>query len=101
MADGLNIDGEIQKRLDTVQSLELVQSRVEQLVEKPITPATVRSKLTLIVVCSFLIFLAGIGVFVVTGGEMGRATALTDMLTRLVLPLVTLMIGHYFGTKAD
>jgi len=42
-----------------------------------------------------------VGLFIAFCGEPTKSAALVDIMKTLLLPIVTLVIGFYFGSKAE
>lgn len=63
------------------------------------SPAAVRFHLTQWIIGSFIVYATAVGVFIMFSGEKEKFTILLEILKTLFLPLVTLVIGHYFGSK--
>lgn len=64
----------------------------------------VRASLTRNIVLVFLAYVLFAGLFIIFGGYAATASkidALIEIAKTLLLPVVTLVIGHYFGSKPD
>jgi hypothetical protein len=54
-----------------------------------------------LVVGAFVASVMGTGVFIMAAGTSDGTAAIIEMLKVFFLPLVTLVLGHYFGSKAE
>jgi len=61
----------------------------------------VRREITWVVVGAFVLSVMGTGIYIMRTGTSDSSSALIEMLKVFFLPLVTLVLGHYFGSKAD
>jgi hypothetical protein len=98
---------------DIAKAIQEVQEREEKVEEglKPIapklnklpfpSPAEVRFHLTQWIVGAFIVYSAAVGIFIMWSEEKEKFTILLEILKTLFLPLVTLVIGHYFGSKSE
>jgi hypothetical protein len=84
---------------------ELAREQVNRLApkieEQSFSPSAVRFQVTKWVVGTFLIYAAVVGLFIMNKGESAQTTQLIDIMKTLLLPIVTLVIGFYFGSKAE
>jgi len=101
MTNNDNLDAEIQRRTEAVSAREEALPALDRLTEKPISVARARYELTGWVVGTFLFSVFVLILFIMRDGEISRANFIIEILKTLLLPLVTLMIGHYFGSKSD
>jgi hypothetical protein len=67
----------------------------------PISPAAVRSHVTRLVVWAFVIYAAAIGLFIMFAPSTDRFAPLLELLKTFFVPVVTFVIGHYFGSKSE
>ncbi len=70
---------------------------------KTTPPAQARLQLATIVIWFYALFIAGVGIAIVwlpgiCGDKVG---ALTEIIKVAVVPVVTFVIGHYFGARAE
>lgn len=94
-------EDDIERRANRIGSLSARQQDLQRKFQNPIPVDRIRWQLTLIVVIAFLLFLAALALYVFIFGDMPRATFIFDVLKTLLLPIVTLMIGHYFGSRSS
>ena len=67
-------------------------------------PAAVRSFVTRLIIWLFCMYIVGMALYVAFQCDVpskDRITYLFEILKTAVLPVVTFVIGHYFGSKAD
>lgn len=101
MADDDDTDKAFRELAEQLASQEKNQGNFARLVKDPISAPAVRAYITKFVVGSYIIYLFGIGIYIVACGDTSREALLMDIMKTLFLPIVTLMIGHYFGSKSD
>jgi hypothetical protein len=65
----------------------------------PIPTATVRYRVTLWVLLSYLVYVLLVGAFIVFGNDAAKTITLIDILKTLLFPIVMLVIGFYFGSS--
>jgi hypothetical protein len=96
---------EISERINTVSNsisaLENKLPAVEQSTRDPIPLPLARYHFTRIVLWAFIFAVFGVGVYAAFCSPADRVATLTDLLKVTLLPLVTLMIGHYFGSRGE
>jgi hypothetical protein len=63
--------------------------------------AQVRFHLTQWIVWSFIFYAVVVGGFIMFSEEKDKFTILLEILKTIFLPLVTLVIGHYFGSRSE
>jgi len=95
------IDDEIRRRSEELESAEQQLRTTEKKIDRPIPAATVRFHVTKWVLWSFLAYAIGVGLFIMICGDAARSALLIDIMKTLLLPIVTLVIGFYFGSKAE
>lgn len=95
-----DIQGKIQELAEQFAGTERDQSALDKVGPIPISPAAVRSHVTRLLVWSFVIYLFLAAIYW-TVGEEHRASAIVEIGKTLFFPLVTFVIGHYFGSKGD
>lgn len=100
MPNKQEIEREINALAAQLAANEQSQDIFERITRRPIPIATARFHLTQVMVWAFLILVYAVIVYIEANGEVTRATLVVDILKTMLLPLVTLMIGHYFGTKS-
>jgi hypothetical protein len=64
-------------------------------------PAAIRALVTKSVVAAFIVFVGGVGLFIMFSGDDGKFMILVDMLKTLLLPVVTFVLGHHFGSRSE
>jgi hypothetical protein len=76
---------------------------VAKLPQVPTHPAAVRAHVTMVVVWSFALYAGGVLVFIMLSKDTNSAkfNILIEILKTLLLPIVTFVIGHYFGSKSE
>src|SRR5262249_37936491 len=89
---------DIQRALAQVEVAQ-TQQAVRALKIGPIPTATVRYHVTLCVLLSYLACVLLVGVFIVFGSDAAKTATLVDILKTLLLPIVMLVIGFYFGSS--
>ena len=92
---------EIQRRLE---SLDKLQQQSKPLFDKRHTPAAVRSHVTHVVIWAYVLFLGCTGLAIIFGGSgltPDKTHDLIEISKTLFLPVVTFVVGHYFGSKTD
>jgi hypothetical protein len=93
------INEKIRELSDTLQNTESTQPIIDQVTANPFPLDRARFHLTQIVLWSFLMFLVVIILTVEANYDAPRTRLLIDVCKTMLLPLVTLMIGHYFGAS--
>jgi hypothetical protein len=96
---------EIEERARQVAAqLDLLEKELpsrEKKIDQPIPAATVRFHVTKWVLWSYLGYAIGVGLFIMFRGESEKSALLIDIMKTLLLPIVTLVIGFYFGSKPE
>jgi hypothetical protein len=71
-------------------------------------PDNIRAFVTRWVIIVFLGYIASVGLYIIIGSNTGdhavtteKTANLMEIAKILLLPVVTFVIGHYFGSKAD
>jgi ABC-type dipeptide/oligopeptide/nickel transport system permease component len=94
---------DLERVIAQVDLVEKEQSKHAPTIDKPIQTATVRFVVTRWVVGSFLGYAIVAGIFIMNhvGNESAKPQIdqLMDIMKTLLLPIVTLVIGFYFGSK--
>jgi hypothetical protein len=72
-----------------------------RLAHVPTSPAAVRAHVTRLVVWSFVVYAGAVLAFIMLSKEMDKFTTLIEILKTMFLPIVTFVIGHYFGSKSE
>jgi hypothetical protein len=99
MASDLRAD--IERAHAQVNSAKEQQQQRAPRIEEPIAASTVRFRVTKWVLWSYLAYAIGVGLFVMFGDDPTKNATLIDIIKTLLLPIVTLVIGFYFGSKAE
>ena len=99
MSDGDDLRADIQRAFAQVETAKSQQQELAPKVEQPIPAATVRFVVTKWVLLCFLGYASVVGGFIMYKGESAQTAQLIDIMKTLLLPLVTLVIGFYFGSK--
>ena|ERR1041384_3107232 len=95
-----DIDSRFEQIKGALQASERVLPQVQtRYGENPIPLPAARYRLTRVVLWAFLIGLLITAGYLIYGGPSDRVAILTDLLKSAMLPLVTLVIGHYFGSS--
>jgi hypothetical protein len=98
MSSDDDLKAEVERARERVRSEQARElPRVDQVVRQPIPMATARFHITRWVVWAYLAYGIGVGAFIMFGGDGAKSAVLIDMMKSLFLPLVTLVIGFYFG----
>jgi hypothetical protein len=90
---------DLERVIAQVNSAEQKQSEHAATIDKLVPAATVRFVVTRWVLGSFLGYTIVVGLFIMTKGANEQTAQLIDIMKTLLLPLVTLVIGFYFGSK--
>ncbi len=96
--------GEIDRLTEVFQRLEDTRLQTAPLLTDPASPTGVRSFVSRWVVIGFVLFIAAFALFVMFGGDRvttEKTSLLMEIAKSLILPVVTFVIGHYFGSKTD
>lgn len=102
MAGKSEIRSAIERAIEQVNAAERTAlPKLEKAVSQPLPMPRVRYRFTLTVLWALLVSLATIAIFYMCTGDKDKASFLFDIVKVAILPLVTLMIGHYFGSKSD
>lgn len=94
-----DLRADLERAFAQVSLAEKEQSERAPTINQPVPAATVRFVVTKWVLCAFLGSTIVVGLFIMSKGENAQTAQLIDMLKTLLLPLVTLVIGFYFGSK--
>jgi hypothetical protein len=94
-----NLDDDLNKLQEELAALAPKARAIPQHV--PIPTDTARYHFTQIVLWAFLLFIAALVAIIQFDYVEAHVSILTDILKTMLLPLVTLMIGHYFGAKSN
>jgi len=54
-----------------------------------------------LILVGYLGYAIAVGIFIMVCGDAVRAAPLIDIMKTLLLPIVTLVLGFYFGSKAE
>ncbi len=95
------IDQQVQQIAAQLGAAEIELKRRAPEIDKPVAAATVRFQVTKWVLWSYLGYAIAVGLYIMWKGESSQTTQLIDMMKTLLLPIVTLVIGFYFGSKAE
>jgi hypothetical protein len=97
-----NLRADIQRAIEEVESAKKEQAAREKQISQPIpAPAVVRYHVAKVVIWSFLGYVGLVGAFVAFFDDPTKNTMLIDIMKTLLFPIVTLVIGFYFGSKAE
>jgi hypothetical protein len=96
-----DLRADIERAFAQVSSAKEQQQQQARRIEEPITASTVRFRVTKWVLWSYLAYAIGVGLFIMFFGEPAKNATLIDIMKTLLLPIVTLVIGFYFGSKAE
>ena len=94
-----DLRADLERVIAQVSSAEKQQTERAQTIERPIPSATVRFVVTKWVLGAFLGYAIVVGLFIMSKGESAQTAQLIDIMKTLLLPIVTLVIGFYFGSK--
>lgn len=92
---------DIERVLSQIQSAEQTQSASAPKIEQPVPSAAVRAFVTKWALWAYLGYAVVVGLYIMARGESAQSTQLIDIMKTLLLPIVTLVLGFYFGSKAD
>jgi hypothetical protein len=96
-----DLDAEIQRVQEQVSAAAQKQAALEKATRDPIPLAQARFTVATWVIIAYLASFLGVGVFIAIAGDQAKDSLLVDMMKTLLLPLVTLVLGYYFGSKAE
>jgi hypothetical protein len=96
-----DVDQQLQTLTARLVAPEQALPVIQQATEKPFPIDSARYQFTQIVLWAFLIFIVVIVLSIEANVEDKHLDKLTDILKTMLLPLVTLMIGHYFGARSS
>src|SRR5262249_33691011 len=95
-----DLRADIQRAYEQLQSgQELQQPQVEKVTKTPVSPGQTRHLITMLVVCAYLLYAIAVGAFIIVSGDASKVSPLIDIMKTLLLPIVTLVIGYYFGAS--
>ena len=92
---------DIRRALDHVENTQREQEQRASKIDRPVPAANVRYFVTKWALWSYLGYAIGVGAYIMWKGESAQTAQLIDIMKTLLLPLVTLVLGFYFGSKAD
>src|ERR1700730_16202151 len=98
MPENEDIQRQIEELAGQISALEQDQLKFDDFIGRAASPPVVRSHLTRLVVWAFIAYAFGTGIYVVWCGDPAKVLSLMEIMKTMLLPLVTLMIGHYFGS---
>jgi uncharacterized membrane protein len=89
----------------TRQYISLVEESVNRdaaLLNRTIAPAAVRAHVTRVIIYFFVVYVAVVGLYVIFAPTLppDRISNLLEVLKTAIIPIVTFVIGHYFGSKS-
>lgn len=96
-----DIGPQLQRLTEELAVPEQTVSLLQRATERPFPIDTARYQFTLTVLWAFLIFIVVIILTIEASYDKDKVSTLIDILKTMLLPLVTLMIGHYFGAKSQ
>jgi hypothetical protein len=91
----------IRRLLQQVAAQEPKADELQNITKSPVPIAAARFQLTQLVLWAFLVCIAVTVIAILCDYDNQRVVLMIDLLKTMLLPLVTLMIGHYFGSKGD
>ena len=95
-----DLRAEIQRAYERVESEQAAREQiVDKATEKPIPVGTIRFRITSWVVGAYLFYAIAVGIFIMVYDDAAKAASLIDIMKTLLLPIVTLVIGYYFGAS--
>ena len=101
MAENDDLDAGIRRVREQVSAVESTQSALERATQTPIPLPQARFTIATWVVPAFLVYVILLGAIIVFDGDATKDALLVDIAKTLLLPLVTLVLGYYFGSKAE
>ena len=96
-----DLQADIERARVRLQAAEQEQSARERQIERPIPLAAARYHVARVVLWSFLGYAIAVGLFIMFCNEPTKTATLIDIMKTLLFPIVTLVIGFYFGSKAE
>src|SRR5262245_24765647 len=98
---GEDLRAAIQRAMAQVDAAQTQQAVHEPTIKAGgIQSATVRYYVTIGVVSAYILYAFGVGVYVAVWGDGNKTDHLIDIMKTLLFPIVTLVIGFYFGSKS-
>jgi len=94
-------DPEIELRLKRLSELRGEEDTFDKLITNKYSVETARYQLTRTFVYAFLAYLFFLGAFIWIDGDTQKTATGLEIAKTLFLPIVALMIGHYFGSKSS
>jgi hypothetical protein len=95
---------EVTSLLSELKLRERIEESLAPAYEREISPAAVRSHVTKLIVRSYIGFVCVSGLFIILGGTWATTDRINDLMEIMktsFLPVVTFVIGHYFGSKSE
>ena len=96
-----DLQTDIEGAREQVERAQVEQVQRAPKIDQPISLSTVRFRVTRWVLAFSAACVILVGSFVVFGNDSDKTKTLVGILTTLLLPIVTLVMGFYFGSKSE